>query len=159
MRVRYVECAVIRSLIWHVRRTAVRGSSFIVPIFHTLGLSPTHRSVGCRSHMHTRWVLGRDRWCRAPRSDTRRQTMMQSSAAAFGGTLGCVRHEVRYRCLAVTSPSIRLLLRCHGSGSEAHGPWQLLRSSALASSCHGMSHRALPAARCARGVEACTAVN
>ena len=92
-------------------------------------------------------------------SVSRRPQGVQSSAAAFGSTLGCVRHEVRYRCQAVTSPSIQLLLRCHSSGHEAHGPWQLLRSSVLASSCHGMSHQALAAACCARGVEACTAVN
>ena len=46
----------------------------------------------------------------------------QSSAAAFGGTLGCVRHEVRYRCQAVTSPSIPLLLRCHGPTVQRQRP-------------------------------------
>ena len=126
---------------------------------HTLGFSTTHRSATYRSPVHNRRVLDQTRCCRAPRSESRRRAMMQSSAAAFGSTLGCVRHEVRYQCQAVTSPSTRLLLRCHGSGHEAHGPWQLLLSSALASSCHCMSHGALPAACCARSVEVCTAVN
>ena len=111
-----------------------------MPLFqHTLGFPTTHGSVGYRSPVRSRRVLDQNRCCRSPRSDTRRQAMKQSSTAAFGGTLGCVRHEVRYRCLAVTSPSIRLVLRCHGDVHEAHGPWQLLLSSALARSCHCMS--------------------
>ena len=126
------------------------GLSENVTLFDTYGVSVTLIRLAYRSLLTQRRVLARPRCIRASGHDTRRDTVLQSSAATLAESSAptAVRTE-----FASQRSSLLQTSGCRGRhmvGQQPCGQWQLLWSCAASSRCNCSCSSPLAAARRAR---------
>ena len=120
-----------------------------MPTFGTYGVSVTLLRLAYRSPLAQRRVLARGRCIQANGHDTRRDTVLQSSAATLpkSSAATAVRTEIAsQRSFLLKTSGCRLPWTPHG-GQQPHGYCQLPWSRAASSRCLCSSSSPLAAAR------------